>query len=109
MKTKDSFVGKECFFVDKVTRDKKYDGAYLGKCIDEKTHSVTGELIVWFDNPFLDFVWQRKSDVRIAKDDESKPPRDVYQELRRIGLTHDQCHDVCSLINTLTPEEIKNT
>jgi len=27
--------------------------------------------------------------------------RDIYQELRVIGLTHDQCDSVMSLINTL--------
>ena len=27
--------------------------------------------------------------------------RDIYQELRIIGLTHDQCSDVMNLIDTL--------
>lgn len=27
--------------------------------------------------------------------------RDIYQELRMIGLTHDQCSDVMDLITTL--------
>jgi len=27
--------------------------------------------------------------------------RDIYQELRTIGLTHDQCSEVMDLINTL--------
>jgi hypothetical protein len=32
--------------------------------------------------------------------------RDIYQELRFIGLTHDQCSDVIDLIDTL-PIHIK--
>jgi hypothetical protein len=32
--------------------------------------------------------------------------RDIYQELRFIGLTHDQCSEVMDLIDTL-PIEIK--
>ena len=33
--------------------------------------------------------------------------RDIYQELRFIGLTHDQCSDVMDLIDTL-PIHIKD-
>ena len=33
--------------------------------------------------------------------------RDIYQELRVVGLTHDQCSDVMSLIDTL-PIHIKD-
>ena len=33
--------------------------------------------------------------------------RDIYQELRVIGLTHDQCSDVMDLIDTL-PIHIKD-
>jgi hypothetical protein len=32
--------------------------------------------------------------------------RDIYQELRVIGLTHDQCSDVMDLIDTI-PIQIK--
>ena len=38
--------------------------------------------------------------------------RDIYQELRIIGLTHDQCSDVMDLIDTLPihiKEGINNT
>lgn len=38
--------------------------------------------------------------------------RDIYQELRVIGLTHDQCSDVMDLIDTLPihiKEDINNT
>ena len=38
--------------------------------------------------------------------------RDIYQELRFIGLTHDQCSDVMDLIDTLPihiKEGINNT
>lgn len=34
------------------------------------------------------------------------PQRDIYQELRVVGLTHDQCSDVMDLIDTL-PIHIK--
>jgi hypothetical protein len=33
--------------------------------------------------------------------------RDIYQELRVVGLTHDQCSDVIDLIDTL-PIHIKD-
>ena len=33
--------------------------------------------------------------------------RDIYQELRVVGLTHDQCSDVMDLIDTL-PIHIKD-
>jgi len=33
--------------------------------------------------------------------------RDIYQELRAVGLTHDQCSDVIDLIDTL-PIHIKD-
>lgn len=38
--------------------------------------------------------------------------RDIYQELRHIGLTHDQCDNVMDLIDTLPihiKEGINNT
>lgn len=60
-----SYIGKECFWVDKVTHKKKYDGRKLGKCVDEGTHSLHKLPIVWFKKPFLGFAWQYKSDVRL--------------------------------------------
>jgi hypothetical protein len=61
----ESYVGKPCFWVDKVNHDKKYDGHPLGICIEETTHNLYEVPIVWFEKPFLGFVWQFKSDVRL--------------------------------------------
>lgn len=61
------YVGRECFWVDKVTRSKKYDGKPLGKCIEEGVNSVNKLPILWFDKPFLFTSWQYKSDVRLIK------------------------------------------
>ena len=58
-----SYIGKECFWVDKVTHKKTYDGRKLGKCVDEGVHSF--KPIVWFERPFLGFTWQYKLDVRL--------------------------------------------
>ena len=60
-----SYIGKECFWVDKVTHKKTYDGRKLGKCVNEGIHSLHKLPIVWFDKPFLGFTWQHKSDVRL--------------------------------------------
>ena len=60
-----SYIGKECFWVDKVTHSKKFEGKPLGKCVSEGVHSLHKLPIVWFDKPFLGFTWQYKSDVRI--------------------------------------------
>jgi hypothetical protein len=60
-----SYIGKECFWVDKVTHKKTYDGRKLGKCVDEGIHSLHKLPIVWFEKPFLGFTWQYKSDVRL--------------------------------------------
>jgi hypothetical protein len=60
-----SFIGKECFWVDKVTHSKRYNNRPLGKAISEQLHSLHQLPIVWFSNPFLGFSWQYKSDVRL--------------------------------------------
>jgi hypothetical protein len=60
-----SYIDKECFWVDKVTHKKTYDGRRLGKCVDEGIHSLHKLPIVWFDKPFLGSAWQYKSDVRL--------------------------------------------
>jgi hypothetical protein len=60
-----SYIGKECFWVDKVTHSKKFEGNPLGKCIGEGIHSLHKLPIVWFIKPFLGFTWQYKSDVRL--------------------------------------------
>jgi hypothetical protein len=63
---KESYVGKECFWVDKVTYSKKFDGIKLGLCVDDGIHSLHKLPIVWFEKPFLGFCWQYKSDVRLS-------------------------------------------
>jgi len=60
-----SYIGKECFWVDKVTHSKKFEGKPLGKCVGEGIHSLHKLPIVWFDKPFLGFTWQYKSDIRL--------------------------------------------
>lgn len=60
-----SYIGKECFWVDKVTHSKKFEGKPLGKCIDEGIHSLYKLPVVWFEKPFLGFTWHYKSDVRL--------------------------------------------
>jgi|GEM_PF-2870315 len=60
-----SYIGKECFWIDRVTHRKVYDGRKLGKCIDEGIHSLDKLPIVWFEEPFLGFTWQYKSNVRL--------------------------------------------
>ena len=58
-------IGKECYFIDRVTHSKKFDGKLLGVCIKEGIHSVNGLPIVWFEKPFLGFCYQYKTDVRL--------------------------------------------
>lgn len=64
--------------------------------------------------PWIDLdsgCWKNASDTdpRIQKDNTASKPkqRDIYQELRIMGLTHDQCSDVTDLINELL-EDYKN-
>jgi hypothetical protein len=61
----ESYLDKECFFVDRVTFNKKYDGHNLGKCIEESIHVVYETPIVCFETPFLGFTWQDKRSVRL--------------------------------------------
>lgn len=61
----DSYVGKECFWIDKVTQDRTYENKSLGVCIEEGINSTNGLPIVWFDRPFMGTLWQYKSDVKI--------------------------------------------
>jgi hypothetical protein len=61
----ESFIGKECYYIDKTTHSKKFDGRNLGKCIDEGLHYLHKLPIVYFEKPFLGFTWQYKSNVRI--------------------------------------------
>ena len=64
-KNTESYVGKECYYIDKTTYCKKFDGRHLGKCIEEGLHSLHKLPIVYFEKPFLGFTWQYKSNVRI--------------------------------------------
>lgn len=59
------YIGKECFFIDKVTHKKTYEGRELGKCVGVGIHSLHKLPIVWFEKPFLGFTWQYESDVRL--------------------------------------------
>jgi hypothetical protein len=61
-----SYVGKLCYWTDKVTSSKKYDGAELGVCIEE-TKTRSGDTICWFEKPFHNFCWQEKSNLRLEK------------------------------------------
>jgi len=58
-------IGKECYYIDRVTFSKKFDGKKLGKCLNEGIHSVNGLPILWFEKPFLGFCYQYKKDVRL--------------------------------------------
>jgi hypothetical protein len=60
----ENYIGKECYYIDKVTYTKIFDGKYLGKCIDEGLHSLHKLPIVYFEKSFLGFTWQYKSNVR---------------------------------------------
>lgn len=61
----ESYVGKECFFIDNVTANKRFDGCALGKCLEEGIHDLHKTPIVWFEKPFLGFTWHDKSVVRL--------------------------------------------
>lgn len=63
----ESYKGKYCVYIDRVTKKKKYDGKPLGMCLYEQLHSIDGKPIVWFEKPFLGFTWQYKSDVAVVK------------------------------------------
>jgi hypothetical protein len=58
-------IGKECFYLDRVTHSKKFNDKSLGVCVKEGTHSVNGLPIVWFEKAFLGFCYQYKKDVRL--------------------------------------------
>ena len=62
-----SYVGKKCYWSDKVTHSKKLDGKYLGRCVKEGVHSLHKLPILWFKTPFMGFRWQFKTDVRLVK------------------------------------------
>jgi hypothetical protein len=61
-----SYVGKMCYWTDKVTSSKKYDGAKLGVCVGE-TKTREGITICWFKKPFHNFCWHEKSNLRLEK------------------------------------------
>lgn len=62
-----SMLGKECYYVDKTTHSKKFEGVLLGKCISESIHPVNNFPIAWFKKPFLGFCWQYKKNIKIKE------------------------------------------
>lgn len=60
----DKYVGKECYYVDKVTFGKILDGKHLGICVAETINKVNGLPLCWFEKSFLGFNWIYRSDVR---------------------------------------------
>lgn len=62
--SENSYIGKECYYIDKVTFKKKFDGRQLGTCVAETINKVDGLPLCWFEKPFLGFTWIYKSDVR---------------------------------------------
>lgn len=60
-----SYIGKKCYYIDKVTFKKKFDGIELGVCINESTNNLHKLPICWFEKPFLGFKWIYKSEIRL--------------------------------------------
>ena len=60
----DNFIGKKCYYVDKVTFKKILDGKHLGICVAETINKVDNLPLCWFEKSFLGFKWIYKSDVR---------------------------------------------
>ena len=61
----ESYVGKQCYYIDRVTFKKLYDGRPLGVCIDETTDSE-GNVFVWFEKPFMLTRFEEKHRVRLT-------------------------------------------
>lgn len=61
----ESYVGKECYYVDKVTFNKRYDGAALGVCVDEVIDRE-GSVYVYFERPFMLTKREEKHRVRLT-------------------------------------------
>lgn len=60
-----NYLGKKCFYVDRVTFKKEYDGRCLGVCIEESMHNLHKLPICYFEKPFLGFKWLYKSEIRL--------------------------------------------
>ena len=62
-----SYVGKQCYYADRVTFDKKFDGTELGVCIEETIFNLHKLPICVFEKSFLGFRWVYKSEIRLTK------------------------------------------
>lgn len=63
----ESYVGKECFYIDKTTHGKIYQNRELGVCLEETIDRDTGGTTCWFEKPFLGFTFLAKSYISIEK------------------------------------------
>lgn len=63
----ESYVGKECFYIDRTTHDKIYHNRELGICLEETIDKDTGGTTCWFDKPFLGFTFLAKRYVSTEK------------------------------------------
>jgi len=62
-----SYIGRQCYYTDKVTFTKKLDGRELGICLSESIHKLYNLPICWFAKPFLGFTWIYKSEINCSK------------------------------------------
>lgn len=79
-----SYVGKLCYWADKVTANKKYDGIELGVCLEE-SETREGTRVCWFEKPFHGFIWQEKSNVRLTKEPKNNGNDARIQQRRNAG------------------------
>ncbi len=49
----ESYVGKKCFYADRITNDKTYNNRELGVCIQESLDDDNCHIMCWFETPFL--------------------------------------------------------
>lgn len=62
------YIGKKCYYVDKVTFNKKFDGRELGVCLEESIHNLHKLPICVFGKSFLGFRWVYKSKVKLTNE-----------------------------------------
>ncbi len=63
-----SFVGKDCYYTDNTTFNKKLDGRNLGICIGERLSSLHKTPIYEFEKSFLGSIWREKKEIRLTKE-----------------------------------------
>lgn len=63
-----SFVGKNCYYIDNTTFNKKLDGRNLGICIGERLSSLHKTPIYEFEKSFLGSIWREKKEIRLTKE-----------------------------------------